>query len=140
MTDSQEEPGHANESYLQNENIQEQVLKDHENNKELKEESRLARVEENPATNIQGGRRRNYIWKDQWRNTNEIEMKIRELYQKVDGTWRCNACDYSTRKNSSQIRRHVETHLNGLSYTCPSCNKEFKTRNSLCVHKHLNHK
>ena len=64
----------------------------------------------------------------------EIEVKIKELYQKVEGIWRCLACDYTAKHNSQQVRRHIETHLDGLSYTCNACNKEFRTKPSLDEH------
>ena len=65
----------------------------------------------------------------------DIDIKMRELYQKNDGVWSCLACDYSTRTNTGNMRKHIETHLEGLSYTCSSCNKEFRSSNSLYSHK-----
>ena len=70
----------------------------------------------------------------------EIDLKMRELYQKVDGVWRCLACDYSTTHSSGNMRIHVETHLEGLSYKCTLCSKEFRYRNSLMCHKSNFHK
>ena len=70
----------------------------------------------------------------------EIDLKMRELYQKVDGVWRCLVCDYSTKHNSGHVRNHVETHLEGLSYKCTLCSKEFRYRNSLLCHKSSSHK
>ena len=70
----------------------------------------------------------------------EIEVKIKELYQKVDGAWRCLACDYTAKHNSQQVRRHIETHLDGLSYTCTLCNKEFRSKPSLDTHNRNFHK
>ena len=64
----------------------------------------------------------------------EIDIKMRELYQKNDGVWSCLACDYSTRTNSGDIRKHVELHL-GLSYNCSLCNKIFRCAKSLYYHK-----
>ena len=66
----------------------------------------------------------------------EVEEKRKELYQKIDGEWRCLACDYTSSSNvSSIIRTHVETHLDGLCYTCDICNKEYRSRNLLYKHK-----
>ena len=70
----------------------------------------------------------------------EIQMKIKELYQKVDGTWRCLACDYANKHHSGHIRRHIETHLDGLSYPCNMCNKEFRSKHSLDEHNRKFHK
>ena len=70
----------------------------------------------------------------------EVEEKRKELYQKIDEGWRCLVCDYiSTSMKSSQIRCHVETHFDGLSYTCNICSKEFKSRNLVYHHKKKNH-
>ena len=65
----------------------------------------------------------------------EVEEKRKELYQRIDGGWSCLACAYtSTSIRSSQIRLHVETHIDGLSYTCDICNKEFRSRYQLYDH------
>lgn len=72
-------------------------------------------------------------------NPKQIEEKIRELYDKRDGVWRCVACDYNT-TNNGNVRKHVETHIIGLSYSCNLCNKEFRLRNSLNLHRYSVHK
>ena len=145
LENKQEDQEDGAEHFNENMNVQEQMQKNTEYRPKFNENSTFARMEENPVVEVQRDIRRNA--NDLGKKIDvssmteeEIEKKIKELYQKVDGTWRCIACDYSTRKNSSKIRMHVETHLNGLSYTCPSCNKEFRSRNSLYVHKHLKHK
>ena len=68
----------------------------------------------------------------------EIEEKLKELYQKVDGLWTCMACDY-TSKQKHHLKMHVEKHMDGLSYSCNLCNKEFRTNNSLTVHIATSH-
>ena len=71
----------------------------------------------------------------------EIEMKIKELYQKVDGVWKCLACDYtSSRSYSGHMRRHIETHLDGLSYPCNMCTKEFRSKPCLYEHNKIIHR
>ena len=70
----------------------------------------------------------------------EIEMKKNELYQKTNGAWSCMACSYKSSFTRSDIRKHVETHLEGLCYTCTMCNKEFRSKDSLNTHKYKIHK
>ena len=70
----------------------------------------------------------------------EIEIRTSSIYEKKDGGWNCLECGYSTTFNSSTMRRHVETHFKGLSYTCTLCNKEFRSKNSFTVHNSNYHK
>ena len=56
----------------------------------------------------------------------QIEWKTESLYEKKDGAWVCLACDYTTTFNSGTVKRHIETHFEGLSYTCALCSKEFR--------------
>ena len=75
-------------------------------------------------------------------NFEEKENKMKELYEIVDGVARCLKCDYTSAssKGGSNIRRHVETHIEGLSYTCTHCNKEFRLKCSLNTHISRSHK
>ena len=66
--------------------------------------------------------------------TEEIERKIKEQYKKIDGDWTCITCDYTSPKQYN-VRKHVEKHIDGLSYSCDLCNKEFRLSNSLHNHK-----
>ena len=68
----------------------------------------------------------------------EIEQKTRELYENRDGVFSCLVCEH-TASDSSNIKRHVEVHLEGLSYQCTVCNKEFRSKNSLVKHKSIFH-
>ena len=69
----------------------------------------------------------------------EIDLKMKELYQKNDGIWNCLACDHSA-TDGGNMRKHVEIHLDGLSYTCPLCQKEFRSKNILYLHTRKIHK
>ena len=63
----------------------------------------------------------------------EANERINELIEKVDGGFSCKACG----KISKEIRnhkRHVETHIEGLSYSCQFCDKVFRYSNSRNIH------
>ena len=68
----------------------------------------------------------------------EIEKKTRELYEKIDGVFSCQACEHTT-LHESKMKRHIEIHFEGLSYPCTLCNKEFRSKNSLVKHSSTTH-
>ena len=70
----------------------------------------------------------------------EIEAQTKEMYQKIDGVWTCLHCGKTSSGMSCNIRFHVETHMEGLCYTCTVCSKEFRSKNSLNTHKNTSHK
>ena len=73
-------------------------------------------------------------------SSEQIKLKIEELYVKSDGVWRCLVCEYTTDNCSGMMKRHIESHLDGLSYSCTLCSKEFKSKNGLSSHKSSFHK
>ena len=71
----------------------------------------------------------------------DIDKKMRELYERTDEGWKCLACGHTSKgRTSSNIRQHVQTHLNGLVYKCSICNKQFSTSPLLNQHKGNYHK
>ena len=71
----------------------------------------------------------------------EIEQKIAEYIGKNDnGDYICNLCGKESGKKISHIKNHIETHLEGISFSCSICGKQFRSRNSLNSHKTLYHK
>ena len=73
-------------------------------------------------------------------NADEIEDKMKELYEKVDRVWTCLVCAYTTEHSRGNMRKHVEKHINGLCYTCNICSKEFRLRSTLYQHRSNSHK
>ena len=74
-------------------------------------------------------------------NTEEIDQKIEEyLVRAEDGTYSCSVCGKTGDKYKKNMRNHVETHMEGLSFPCQSCDKTFRSRNSLNVHKSQFHR
>ena len=74
-------------------------------------------------------------------NLEEIEAKLAENIQKeYDGTFSCKVCGKSGVKHIRNMKNHVETHIEGLSFPCQICGKTFRQRNSLNIHKHRHHR
>ena len=63
----------------------------------------------------------------------EVEAEIEKLYQKTDGVWSCLTCGF-TNVRRSNIKRHVEVHIDGLWYACNGCRKEFRSKNVFNTH------
>ena len=69
----------------------------------------------------------------------EIQSKIDEILTKTDGVITCTACGKSG-THPGNMKRHVQTHIEGLSYTCNICNKSFRSKNSFQNHNGIYHK
>ena len=68
-------------------------------------------------------------------NVGEIHPDLNKLYTKIGDVFSCNKCE-KTAKISSDIRRHVEIHIEGLSFECPfNCGQKFRSRVQLKNHK-----
>jgi len=64
----------------------------------------------------------------------EIDKKLYEnMERNSDGTFSCKVCS-KTAKDKTHMKYHVETHMEGLSYPCINCGKDFRSRNALSCH------
>ena len=75
----------------------------------------------------------------------DFEIKIMSLMEIVDdgfSNWKCKLCgkktQVHTRKND--MKRHIESHLEGKTYSCNLCGKSSRTTNALHVHLSKYHK
>jgi len=68
-----------------------------------------------------------------------IMEKLDNMMIKIDGLWTCNQCGKSS-KLKGDIRRHVETHSEGLFFPCPLCDKSYKTRQTRQNHISQKHR
>ena len=65
------------------------------------------------------------------------------MSESAEGRYECTMCGKTSNDNSPKavqkydMKRHVETHMSGLKYTCPLCHKTYKTRGSLSNHRSL---
>ena len=67
------------------------------------------------------------------------EEAIQEHLGREDGLYFCKVCNYRNDRKS-KVTRHIETHIEGLSYSCSICDKTFRSRHSLTTHKATFHK
>ena len=78
---------------------------------------------------------------------NEIDAKIEENLEFLeDGHFRCRVCGKDSTGNlkttygsirKSNMKYHIEKHIEGLSFTCDLCGKEYRSRDSVRKHKSL---
>ena len=68
----------------------------------------------------------------------ELTKAVDDLILREGGMSVCQSCG-KTAKSSSQMRKHVEIHIEGLSFPCPNCNDTFRSRNILKCHKQRFH-
>ena len=75
-------------------------------------------------------------------NTEHKEYVAEQVISNPDKSVTCKICGKTSKPNCkdmglarSNMRKHIETHIEGLSYTCPTCSKVFGSVNSLNVHK-----
>ena len=74
-------------------------------------------------------------------NIQHIDQKLEENIQRdEDGTFSCKLCGKAGVKLSRNMKNHIETHLEGLSFPCQHCGKTFRSRNNLNIHKFRHHR
>ena len=79
-------------------------------------------------------------------NVDELERTIEQYIEAdEDGNLKCTFCGKEAfGKNRgtarSNLGKHVETHLEGLSFQCQFCEKTFRSRHSREVHTSRNHR
>merc|ERR1719232_648391 len=71
--------------------------------------------------------------------TKEYNIQQEEMMEKENGLWKCLKCG-KVLKHKGHMRSHIETHIEGGSYSCNSCGKAYRTRHSLQVHTSMKHK
>merc|ERR1712025_51199 len=64
---------------------------------------------------------------------NEIRAKINQMIEKTEEIWKCKGCGKMS-VELSNIKRHAETHIQGINYSCHICSKIYTTRNNLDSH------
>ena len=80
-------------------------------------------------------------------DTSDIETAVQQYIVETDteGKFKCTICGkeavakYSSVARSN-LKKHIETHFEGLSFSCQLCGKIFRSRNALQIHNTRFHK
>ena len=74
----------------------------------------------------------------------DLKVKLDSLMETVnDGVncWKCNVCGKLTKESTRQnMRTHIETHMEGLSYPCSQCDTICRSNNGFYKHVLRNHR
>ena len=74
----------------------------------------------------------------------ELEQMIQELIETVGEKCICKHCGKTTtgRNRKQDLANHIETHIDGLSFSCQHCGNTYRSRNHLKSHisKYCNNK
>ena len=71
-------------------------------------------------------------------NIEGIDSQIETMMESInvgEYNWKCTVCGKMTKGSQTQMKRHVEVHLEGLSYPCTQCGKV--SRSSNCLNRHM---
>ena len=69
--------------------------------------------------------------------TNNLEMDSKFLELVVQDENKVYTCTLCNKKmtHKTNMKKHIETHMTGLSYPCNQCDKTFSSSNALNIHK-----
>ena len=67
--------------------------------------------------------------------TEDFDLKetINQMITKDNGTFQCKTCGRVGR-DGTNMKKHVEIHIDGLSYDCTLCDKTFRSKSSYNNH------
>ena len=72
-------------------------------------------------------------------DVSDVENTVNQYMELCeDGRYKCTLCGKMQKEKGKfqrNLKNHIETHLEGLSFPCQLCGKTFRSRNSYNVHK-----
>ena len=71
--------------------------------------------------------------------TTDVKAAVDNLLVKDGENYICNACGRSSSSNSN-MRKHAEVHIEGLTFECQICGESFRSRRIIDSHKRRYHK
>ena len=73
----------------------------------------------------------------QYCNVENVDTKILDMMGKINGVHTCIYCGKETR-DKTDLRKHAETHIDGLGFFCPKCISSKKYPLSAMLRSHIN--
>jgi len=67
------------------------------------------------------------------RTKSKLGEQISHIIEKHEDGWKCKVCD-KTAPSNSEIRKHAEGHIEGITLDCKRCGKTFSNRTNLSQH------
>ena len=64
---------------------------------------------------------------------NKLDLQIQHLIEKCDGKWKCKECGKASALRGN-MKRHAETHIEGMEFNCHICSKIYSTSKNLGSH------
>ena len=64
---------------------------------------------------------------------NELDSKIQELTDRIDGVWTCKSCG-KTAQRKRDLHWHIESHFGDLALPCGHCDKTFRSKRAIESH------
>ena len=64
----------------------------------------------------------------------DAKRAVDKIITKRGDFWVCQACNKPGKSNNN-MRKHCETHIEGLAFPCQTCGQTFKSRSTLSNHK-----
>ena len=86
------------------------------------------------STNVKHGDEKIKVDAGNFSSVEELDFYIKEQIINTNEGKQCGFCFYRT-KRSDHLRDHIETHLEGLSFSCNICDKSYSSRENLRHHK-----
>ena len=68
----------------------------------------------------------------------DLNYMVNSMLTKTDGLWTCTRCG-KPNTDKSKAKRHIETHIEGVSHPCGFCGKNLRSRNCLQAHTSRSH-
>ena len=66
----------------------------------------------------------------------DLKEKLNSMMERAydaENKWKCTICGKTTR-DATDMRRHIESHIEGLSFPCTQCNAVSRSSNALIKH------
>ena len=76
-------------------------------------------------------------------NNHALQTTLASMLERISEggmNWRCTVCGKTTKGSQTQMKRHVELHLDGVSYPCDQCGKVSRSGNGLHTHMSKHHR